>query len=535
MVINMLKTKDLIEKLGEDYAPMLRKISIPDFTKCVAQMAGIPIQEVSDKSMEEYLTFWCKNKKRFFDLMGGNTRVDIPFKYIDECRNLEDAYESLGINYPIYEYWLREFETEGTNKISYREHNYSWKSRMGKLFPGINLEGMAITSFFKRYLSAPDELVTEIGRIYENGEVDANFTISIDPVDMMLASENPYGWTSCYRLENDFESSHADGCLAAIIDSDSLITYVWNNEGKFSLYNNYEFKSVRFKRMRMWIAISENCHSVHFNEIYPGKSDYSDGFRKKLRAVVEEYLCNQLGVENKWKHNVWNGNSNETCEVHREYPYGYSEYSDDYIYNRSEVDAEDIWVYNNEIVCPCGCGDYLPGSEYDEDDMEYNGEGHIRENYYTEERQWCDECDEYVDCDGDCRNCETWMRNHPVCELDEDEECDDRDMYDAENDGDFEPWNSNIVRCNPEHCRECPLYRKHHPEEDTAEAEEEADQPDTESHTITIDSVRPTDIWADLARRYTSVNFGIEMPDQQSLYDSFVSGIWNNNDEHHNN
>ena len=33
----MLKTKELIEKIGEEYAPMLRKVDIPDFYKCIAQ------------------------------------------------------------------------------------------------------------------------------------------------------------------------------------------------------------------------------------------------------------------------------------------------------------------------------------------------------------------------------------------------------------------------------------------------------------------------------------------------------------------
>ena len=34
----MLKTRTLIDKLGEEYAPMLRKVNIPDFTKCIAQV-----------------------------------------------------------------------------------------------------------------------------------------------------------------------------------------------------------------------------------------------------------------------------------------------------------------------------------------------------------------------------------------------------------------------------------------------------------------------------------------------------------------
>ena len=90
--------------------------------------------------------------------------------------------------------------------------------------------------------------------IFENDTITGTYTISIDPVDMMLASENPYNWQSCYRLETPNEASHADGCLAAILDSSSLITYIWDKEGKFNLYN-HDLKCIRYKRIREWIAI----------------------------------------------------------------------------------------------------------------------------------------------------------------------------------------------------------------------------------------------------------------------------------------
>lgn len=249
---------------------------------------------------------------------------------------------------------------------------YVWRIESRDLFPGVNFEGMSITSFFKRYLSAPDELVTAIGRIFENQKIKANFTISIDPVDIMLASENPYHWTSCYRLETGFENSHADGNLAAILDTSSFITYVWNNKGKFSLYDNYDFKSIRYKRMRMFVAASKNFSSLHFNEVYPSKDMYSKEFKKSLRNVVENYICNQLGIESRWKYN-----SEGYRRVEKEYAYGYDEFDDDYIYYQIDSEAEDIYVYDEKIICPCGCGYYLPGTE----NYDYNGEGHIYKNY----------------------------------------------------------------------------------------------------------------------------------------------------------
>lgn len=35
-------------------------------------------------------------------------------------------------------------------------------------------------------------MITALGRVWENNNMKATFTLSIDPVDIMLSSENPY-------------------------------------------------------------------------------------------------------------------------------------------------------------------------------------------------------------------------------------------------------------------------------------------------------------------------------------------------------
>ncbi len=67
----------------------------------------------------------------------------------------------------------------------------------------------------------------------KNDKINANFTLSIDPVDIMLSSENPYNWESCYRLE-EFYESHSDGCLAGVIEHPTIVTYIWTKEGKYN-------------------------------------------------------------------------------------------------------------------------------------------------------------------------------------------------------------------------------------------------------------------------------------------------------------
>lgn len=453
----MLIKKDLLEAADEQYRPMLKEVSIPDFTKCIAQFSGLHISKVSDEVIKAYLLTWAKNKYRFYQLLGNKLKVDNKIQYKDENKDVETEMRALEKDFPAYALWLEGFKYVESNKINIRDVDWNIRSTVDNIFPGCRLDSCSVTHFFKSYLNAPDELVTKIGRIWENEMVEGIYTISIDPVDMMLASENPYNWQSCYRLAVDNDCSHADGCMAAILDDSSLITYVWNREGKFSLYNTYEFKSVRYYRMREWISISPNQTAIHFNAIYPGKR-YTDDFEKSLRRVVED-LVN--------KDATWQKNDGWDINCNRALCYGYGEFDSYRIYKIKDA-KDEIWeTYNEQILCPCGCGDYLAGSDWDDDyeGYEYNGEGFIAENFYEKEddRQWCEYCDDYCENEEYCDNCPHWNRAHPVCELDDNETCDNAD--EAEDDNKFDPYEDNVVHCG-DHCEGCPLYKIHHPEKE---------------------------------------------------------------------
>ena len=476
----MLRIQELVETLGKEYEPMIAQIKIAEFTKTIAQFSGQRIENVPDEVIKDYLVLWAMNKFRFFKMLGNRTKVDIPFSYIDETRDTYSEMKSLIKDYPAYAPWLHEMASFKSNKIEVNK--WDWRDKILDYLSDVidtpvkrTLSDMAITTFFKRTLNAPDELVTKIGRVYENDAIDATFTISIDPVDMMMASENPYNWTSCYRLEL-MSDSHADGCLAAVLDDTSLITYVWNNKGKYHLYNTYEMKEIRYYRMREWINISENFATIHFNAIYPGKSCLSDGFNKKYRDMVETFVTKAMFPD---KENIWAKTTDAYAE--RDYYYGYGEFSECYMWTLKGEKSQHIHAYNQGIPCPCGCGGTLPCTDDGNDDESYNGEGLICENFY--ERHWCDAADDYCDYE-DCEHCSIWNRDNAVCELDTTHYCDE--ACEAESDGCFDPEDDNIVNCGA-HCDGCPFYALHHPEE------EEEEDSDTEIKSVSSDNViQPT-------------------------------------------
>lgn len=464
----MLKTIDLIKDVDEKYIPMLKMVKIPEFVKCIAQFSGLAINEVKDEVIKSYLLTWAENKYRYFEMLGNKLQLDIPFKYHSQKEERRDNIEMLQKEFPAYFYWIDEFtNSQKSNKVIAFDLGYSMRDKIRKFFPELNIDGTTITHFFKKYLKAPDELVTKIGALYENETVEATFTMSIDPVDFMTSSENPYNWTSCYRLELDRDDSHADGCLAAALDTPSMVTYVWTNHGKLKLYDNFELKDVRYKRMRMTIAISDHMTTVHFNDIYPGRDNYEKDFQKQIRNMVEKVVANFIGKEDKWV-------KDENVSVERMYAYGYNEYSDYKVWKIKETDDNVLRVFDTVIKSPDGYGN-LPGTDWgnvcsnvtgwdDLDEVRYNGEGFICSNFYDE--YFCEYSDDYCDCGGDnceCEDCPYWRDAHPLCSLTVDPELED--FFGGEDECPREDGNPDvddgIADACANDCKNCPKWKEH--------------------------------------------------------------------------
>jgi len=404
----MLNRNKLIESVGEEYTDMIKKISIPDFTKCIAQYSGLRIQDVKDDVIEEYLSLWCKNKKYLFDLFGG-TRVDMPIVYKEEGTDYQSRLRNIGKDFPLYYPWLTMFDRQRQNKINDYDMFYGDRDTIADLFPNYSISNVSLTHFFKNKLNAPDELVTAIGKVWENEEINATYTLSIDPVDIMLSSENPYNWTSCYRLEQ-FNESHADGCLAGVIDESTVTSYIWNKQGDFSLYGKYDFKNIRYKKARITLAFNKTLNAIHFNNVYPWKSECSDGFKKMIRNKVETYICEKTGKTNIWR--TYNYSKDNLYPERRHPQYGYDEYDDDYVWVlKDDKNYDKFQIFNEAITCPCGCGDIYEGSDDRDEDIYYNGEGHINDNWYYEEsdEEYCECADDWISCDHDCENCQFYI------------------------------------------------------------------------------------------------------------------------------
>ena len=146
--------------------------------------------------------------------------------------------------------------------------------------------------------------------------------------------------------------------------------------------------------------------------------------------------------------------------------------------NETEFQSTYFKVFNEPILCPCGCGSHLIGSDecVDEDDegWVYNGEGFRCDNFneQTMECKWCPYRDDYCICDcsacDDCdSHCEIYQYNNPVCGLNSDYLCEDP-VHELTEDG--------AMHACEGHCEKCPLWKLYKPDEAQENKEEKKDE-----------------------------------------------------------
>ena len=460
----MLLTKDLIKdaRVTEELIPMLKEVDIPDFVKCIATFSKLPFDRIDDGVIQDYLITWAKNKYKYYKLLGNKLRVDTKIEYKTETCDRKEEIEVLQKQFPIYAPWLQGIEEAKNNELNWHNLSSNFISMLD-FFPetknGFD-KGMHITSFFQRCLEAPAELVTKIAGLFELDKIDSNFTISIDPVDIMLASVTPYDWSSCYGLEC---GGHADGCMAALLDTASIVTYIWDKEGKYSLDKKYDLKKIRFKKMRQWVAFSDDMKAIHFNKLYPSNDRCREELLQKIRLITEKRVSEYLGIEDIWTcYTRLDKEARKKIDVGRMYGYGYSEFDKEYVYVHralaKELEDPDnetkvkITPYDVDYKCACGCGTILPCSDACEEEVDFgdgfNCESVIRKFYCELADCYCELADDI--CEGNCGSCCYWEDAHPYCEY-KDGECEDPEIESCDGEAQF----------YEDICCECPHYKEH--------------------------------------------------------------------------
>jgi hypothetical protein len=253
-----------------------------------------------------------------------------------------------------------------------------------------------------------DFINTVLGQVLSAIKISEKIDIvlSINPVDMLMASNHTTNWRSCHNI---IDGEYATGPLSYALDEVTCIAYATRGAEYCDLLKEDWDR----KLWRQMIFLDKNNLSAILSRHYPQKNEV---FEKETRRLVAQVLSEYGDVEYKWKYlNMTSGCSmsadEESDTGHRGnnvYVRGEWMYSGDAFYGRIKMseggEDPDIVVGVEEMVC-ARCG------EYRSDD-----------DYYNDPRceiaccggRWtyCKHCEERLR-DGDC------IRTHcgdPICE-----------------------------------------------------------------------------------------------------------------------
>ncbi len=253
-----------------------------------------------------------------------------------------------------------------------------------------------------------DFMNTVLGQVLSAIKISEKIDIvlSINPVDMLMASNHTTNWRSCHNI---IDGEYATGPLSYALDEVTCIAYATRGAEYCDLLEEDWDR----KLWRQMIFLDKNNLSAILSRHYPQKNEV---FEKETRRLVAQVLSEYGDVEYKWKYlNMTSGCSMSADEESDTGRRGYNVdvcgdwmYSGDAFYGRIKMseggEDPDIVVGVTEMIC-AHCGEYRSYDDYYDDprsDIACCGGLWV----------YCEHCEERMR-DGEC------VRTHcgdPICE-----------------------------------------------------------------------------------------------------------------------
>ena len=133
-------------------------------------------------------------------------------------------------------------------------------------------------SLEKEFMDLYESLLYDRSLLIQATNIEGTLVLSIDPMDIITASDNNCGWASCFSLQNKGECKAS--VYSAVIDPHIMIAYLESpKECKFA-YGNKEY-TFSNKIWRTWVYYDENVLFVNKN--YPFVS-----------GIITDYIYNWI-------------------------------------------------------------------------------------------------------------------------------------------------------------------------------------------------------------------------------------------------
>lgn len=180
----------------------------------------------------------------------------------------------------------------------------------------------------------------------------ARIVVSINPLEMLLASDCTTGWSSCYGLKS---GAHKTAPLALICDRTSAIAYSYN-----TTTHAYGFE-LPAKNWRQWLFFDFNNFGCIHNRQFPGSKPMVEQAARELTAQILKQVCHKPDAEIAVDYN----REKNISQIYSNWVYSDPRSCVLYVSRGTKSDSLSSPMFKagtDRVICP-GCGKVREASE----------------------------------------------------------------------------------------------------------------------------------------------------------------------------
>lgn len=233
------------------------------------------------KNPSPFLKMYETNKDNIIKMLGGAKRLEF-----DVDITIEDEYYEGLIDQFLKTYPELKKAVKSLSKSEFLDNSLKTNKKINN--QKFN-KGMRSSKFLAKILGRDiEQMHIDYSMIIQASKVKGQLVLSVDLIDILTASMNNKGWSSCLDLDGGV---YRGGIYSYALDSSTFIAYLKSSK---TMINGIE---VDDKRWRQFIHYNHKTKQVIFSKNYPY---YSRQLSILTREILEELISSYFDIENKW-------------------------------------------------------------------------------------------------------------------------------------------------------------------------------------------------------------------------------------------
>lgn len=271
---------------------MIAKVDKINFAKIISAINGLELRgDSNNQIVDNMLRLWAMGKSHIYVAMGRNLRVSSTVDIEKTESIIKSERNSVAEDFPQYKLYIRglHYSAIQNNKID----DYC----DGVFHQNI---GVKVGKLFHQWYRDKD-LDIALSKLIDNKNITRNIHVSIDPIDILLMSNNNNGWQSCQRI---LKGEYRTGAVVELYSNTSLVSFATSSEKESEIQiGKYKVKAFN-KCWRQLVYFNNDTGSQLYAREYPNShAEQSRG----VRLLFESVLAKHYGHKDVWKKKQFDG------------------------------------------------------------------------------------------------------------------------------------------------------------------------------------------------------------------------------------